>query len=219
MTKNLRVLAIALLAVLASLVAAPAALASWQNQPSLGATRNPIIVFDTTNPTALQSPVLAGAGQWNTPFAVSSGAYFSYSTASPAPFSVSTAPGVQVTGITSQAIDGPSNVLADARTWVFTSDPSVTHSGLVRYDSAESWYDSTGTSIGASQYDRWGISTHEFGHILDIAHTANGTQWCTQGAPRSNTSVMCPGTGAGLLNFRYPFAIDRGSYAEIYGGS
>jgi hypothetical protein len=197
--------------------AAPAQASGWFEPPPAGATRNPVVYFDSSVTSVARSSAINGMAQWNTAWAISYGAHISYTTSVVSPiFNPDTAPPVGTVGATIQGIDGQGGTLAYALKWNFTSHPTVIHSSLVVFDPAEKWYDGTGTSF-AGKTDRFGVSTHEFGHVFGLLHTPAGSQWCPSNTANA-TSVMCPSIATGVYSWRYPFSLDRSSYRSIYGG-
>lgn len=208
--------AIAMLAavVLINAVPSPAGAVWRSNSGGLG-TNRPIIYFDASVPTATRSPVSQGALRWNN---LNGPARFVFETGtSPTRWNVSTPPPERVVGVMYSNIDGRNNVLADARSWVYTQDPSITYSSIVRYDTSETWSNITGGSIPAGSYDRFGLSTHELGHVLGLQHTTQGSQYCPTPDSSAAISVMCPTISPGNTRWRTPYPFDVGSYGQIYG--
>lgn len=180
--------------------------------PSWGTT-TPAVWFDASVPTEVRDAITQGAIQWNNEPGAMNFAF--EATTSSTRWRVDSAPPARVVGIMSEAIDGQYSILADARTWVYASDTSTNYSSIVRYDTSEVWASTTASTIPSTHVDRWGVSTHEFGHVTGISHTASGSQYCPSN-PGNSTSVMCPSTSYGLTNWRALFPIDKGSFAELY---
>lgn len=197
----------------------PAAQAAWwQENPALGSTEIPKLLFNSTS-EPFSRFVRYGSQPWNFRWVeyrvgahFDNGAYLDPGYT----MSITTPPPPGYVGNFAGDIDGQNNRLAQATHWSYVASPTTTYSAVVQYDTSESWFDSSLTNIGATQIDRLGVATHELGHTLGIGHTT-GTNWCP-GNPSGNTSVMCASTGAGLTNVRSLFPIDRQAFLELYVG-
>ncbi|MGH3986893.1 MAG: hypothetical protein ACRDTZ_06190, partial [Pseudonocardiaceae bacterium] len=119
------------------------------------------IYFDASVPTTTRGATTQGALRWNN---INGAARFVFEAGtSPTAWNVATPPPPRIVGIMHANIDGATRILADARSWVYSADPSITYSSIVRYGTSETWPNTTSGAIPAGSFDRFGVSTHELG--------------------------------------------------------
>lgn len=105
------------------------------------------------------------------------------------------------------AIDGANGTLGQTSISVLFG---LLQSGSIVMDSAESWYAGTGVP-SSTQYDLQSATTHEFGHLLGLDHTAG--IYCPG---NTNNATMCLSINKGQYYMRTLEGDDRNGINYLY---
>ena len=149
--------------------------------------------------TALRDRVKDGAQEWTSlspvmNFVKDSGDY--------ANFAFTSCPNTyQKNGVHWENIDGANGTWGSTRRCLIGINEIFTTQ--IRFDSSESWYTGTSTSVPSTQYDAWGAAAHEFGHATGFSGPyANGHFDPNAAICSGVIHTMCPTMGKGTWTRR-----------------
>jgi hypothetical protein len=113
--------------------------------------------------------------------------------------------------------DPKTNTLAITVACPDTAHPGRIGRFMMKFDSAEPWYDISEQPIGSTQIDRASIAVHEFGHATgfgttDSQHFASYGSYC-QG---DSAQTMCPFYESGSTYWRSLGTHDIHTFAAVY---
>jgi hypothetical protein len=125
-------------------------------------------------------------------------------------------PGFMQNAVHWDGIDGPGGTFGRTFLCTFVGPSEIfLESFQIRYDSDDTWYSGTSSSVPSQQVDAFSLGAHEFGHATGWRghFGAMNVELCGPGAPRQ---TMCPDTNRGSSEWRTLEDHDRHTFDNAY---